>query len=246
MEIENSTNNLVNTLKNTIPDSFTADVVNSAEDTTSSFFPKLILIIIIIAFIGGFVFIYLAKGDKSFTEFATPYLNYLGIDIGKDIKDTTTTYETTTTYDSTTYTRDTSSRNSDYGRTGETGIGGAPRDTTIDTTTPVYTTTTTTPVYTTTTTKSERETETKDDASVECDNPKKEKLMKALNNAAQTAEYMADDASSSIQSINKSKWCFIGEEKGVRNCLLLNDEQKCMSGDIFPSRDICINPKIRT
>ena len=233
MEIENSTTNLVNTLKNTI---LTPDVINSTEDTASSFFPKLILILILIAFIGGFVFIYLAKGDKSFTEFVTPYLNYLGIDIGKDTKDTT--YETTTDT-TTTYTRDTtSSRNSDYGRTGEIG----PRDTTIDTATPVYTTTTTTTTPVSTTTKSE----TKDDAAVECDNPQKEKLLKALNNAAQTAEYMADDASSSIQSVNKSKWCFIGEEKGVRNCVLLNDEQKCMSGDIFPSRDICINPKIRT
>jgi hypothetical protein len=237
MEIENSTSNLVNTLKNTIP---TPDIINSTVDpvdTASNFFPKLILIIIIIAFIGGFVFIYLAKGDKSFTEFATPYLNYLGIDIGSKTTDTTTT---TTTYD---YTRDTSSRNSDYERTrGTTGIRGAPRDTTIDTTTQIDTI----PIYTTTT-RSETRSETKDDdASVECDNPKKEKLLKALNNAAQTAEYMADDASSSIQSINKSKWCFIGEEKGVRNCVLLNDAQKCMSGDIFPSRDICINPKIRT
>jgi hypothetical protein len=120
----------------------------------------------------------------------------------------------------------------DYGRTGSTII---PRDTTIDTTTTVDTRTTT-PVYTTTTTKT-----SSDDASVECDNPKKEKLMKALNNAAQTADYMADDASSSIQSINKSKWCFIGEEKGVRNCVLLNDDQKCMSGDIFPSSDADFN-----
>ena len=226
MEIENSTNNLVNTLT---PDSMSSFSTASSDvaDTTSSFFPKMILIIIIIAFIGGFVFIYLAKGDKSFTEFVTHYLNKLGIDIGK-------TYET------------------DHGRTGETGgtgiertgieRTGEPMDTTIDTTTPIYSTN-----------KDTSKTETNDDAddndddaSVECDNPTKEKLMKALNNAAQTAEYMADDASSSIQSVNKSKWCFIGEEKGVRNCVLLNDEQKCMSGDIFPSRDICINPKIRT
>lgn len=219
MEIENSTNNnLVNTLTKTIPDSMSSLTTSSdIEDTTSSFFPKMILIIILLSVIGGFVYIYLAKGDKSFTEFVTPYLNYLGIDIGSKTTDTTSM---------------------DYGITGVggTGTGGTgtvPMDTTIDTTTPIYTTTTT-------------KSEPKDDAAVECDNPKKEKLLKALNNAAQTAEYMADDASSSIQSVNKSKWCFIGEEKGVRNCVLLNDEQKCMSGDIFPSRDICINPKIRT
>ena len=223
MEIENSTNNnLVNTLTKTIPDSMSSLTTPSdIEDTTSSFFPKMILIIILLSVIGGFVYIYLAKGDKSFTEFVTPYLNYLGIDIGSKTTDTTS-YDTDMDYGIT-----------GVGGTGTGGTGTVPMDTTIDTTTPIYTTTTT-------------KSETKDDAAVECDNPKKEKLLKALNNAAQTAEYMADDASSSIQSINKSKWCFIGEEKGVRNCVLLNDEQKCMSGDIFPSRDICINPKIRT
>jgi hypothetical protein len=251
MESESSTTNLVNTLKNTIP---TPDIINSTEDTTTYFFPKMILIIILFAFIGGGVFIYLAKGDKSFREFVTPYLNKLGIDIGTDKEDDdTTTYDTTTTTmydrDTTTYDRDTTTTSStyNYGRTGATGPARpTPMDTTIDTTTTIDTRTTTTPIYKTTTT---RKTETKDDgddAAVECDNPKKEKLMKALNNAAQTADYMADDASSSIQCVNKSKWCFIGEEKGVRNCVLLNDDQKCMSGDIFPSRDICINPKMRT
>jgi hypothetical protein len=261
MESESSTTNLVNTLKQTIPesftpDSFTPDSFNSTEDTTSSFFPKMILIIILFAFIGGGVFIYLAKGDKSLREFVTPYLNKLGIDIGTDKDDDdddndTTTYETTTTTmydkkDTTTYDRDTTTSRThmNYGRTGATGPARpTPMDTTIDTTTTIDTRTTTTPIYTTTTT---RKTETKDDAAVECDNPQKEKLMKALNNAVQTADYMADDASSSIQCVNKSKWCFIGEEKGVRNCVLLNDDQKCMSGDIFPSRDICINPKMRS
>jgi hypothetical protein len=237
MESESSTTNLVNTLKQTIPESFSPDIINSTEDTASSFFPKMIFIIILFAIIGGFVFIYLAKGDKSFTEFATYYLNKLGIDIGKD---TTTTTSETTTSETTMYDRDTTTSRThmDYGRTGATGtVRPTPRDTTIDTTTTVDTTTTT---------KTTSETKDDDDAAVECDNPKKEMLMKALNNAAQTAEYMADDSSSCIQSVNKSRWCFIGEEKGVRNCVLLDNDQKCMSGDIFPSRDICINPKIRT
>ena len=141
MEIENPTSNLVNTLKNTIP---TSDIVNSTVDTVdtaSNFFPKLIFVIIILAVIGGFVFIYLAKGDKSFTEFATPYLNKLGIDIGKD---KTKTADTTTTYE-TTYKTDTTSKSdlTYYGRTGEIGMRAAPRDTTIDTTTRVDTITTT-------------------------------------------------------------------------------------------------------
>lgn len=232
MEIENSTNNLVNTLK-TVPDNFTSDVSSSTADatTTSYFFPKMIFIVILLAFIGGFVIIYLAKGDKTFTEFVTPYLNYIGIDVGK---------KETPYYD-------------EIGETGATGDNIFANDATIDTTTPIDTSTvndtsttpndTSTPIDTSTVNNTSA---TKDDSAVECENPKKENLIKALNNAAQTEDYMADDASSSIQSVNKSKWCFIGEEKGVRNCVLLNDAQKCMSGDIFPSKDICINPNMRT
>jgi hypothetical protein len=78
-----------------------------------------------------------------------------------------------------------------------------------------------------------------------CDNPKKENLIKALDNAAQTSNYMADDSSSNIQSVNKSKWCLVGEAKGVRNCVELDESQKCMSGDIFPSNEVCINPNLR-
>jgi len=220
MEIENSSNNnLVNTLTKSIPESFTSNIVDSAvdevESTASSFFTNIILMIILFAVIGGFIYIYLAKGEKSFTEYVTSYLNDIRINTAKDEDDEI-----------------------DYGNTGSTGSYQiSARDTTTDTTTPITTKSET---------KTERQTETKDDSAVECDNPKKEKLMKALNNAAQTVEYMADDASSSIQSINKSKWCFIGEEKSVRNCVLLNDSQKCMSGDIFPSKDICINPNMRS
>lgn len=79
-----------------------------------------------------------------------------------------------------------------------------------------------------------------------CKNPSRDKIMKALDNAAQTEQYLADDASSNIQQTGKSKWCFVGDEKGTRNCVQLDESQTCMSGDIFPSRDVCINPKIRS
>jgi hypothetical protein len=47
------------------------------------------------------------------------------------------------------------------------------------------------------------------------------------------------------KSSSKSGWCFIGEDRGFRSCIQVNENEKCMSGDIFPSQDICINPNLR-
>jgi len=78
----------------------------------------------------------------------------------------------------------------------------------------------------------------------------------ALNNAinisstqqanASNISYQADDALSSIQSAgSKSGWCFIGEDRGFRSCAYVNSDDQCMSGDIFPSSEICVNPSLR-
>jgi hypothetical protein len=40
-------------------------------------------------------------------------------------------------------------------------------------------------------------------------------------------------------------WCYIGEDRGFRSCIYKSSEDKCMSGDIFPTKDICINPSLR-
>ena len=74
-------------------------------------------------------------------------------------------------------------------------------------------------------------------------------LDKVLNNATQSMSGpSADDSYSSIQSsksISKSGWCFIGEDRGYRSCVEVGENDKCMSGDIFPTKDICINPTLR-
>lgn len=41
------------------------------------------------------------------------------------------------------------------------------------------------------------------------------------------------------------QYCYVGKDKGYRSCIELADGDKCMSGDIFPSLDICINPNLR-
>ena len=40
-------------------------------------------------------------------------------------------------------------------------------------------------------------------------------------------------------------YCFIGNENGIRSCAPVGKNNKCMSGDIFPTMEICMNPKLR-
>jgi hypothetical protein len=62
-------------------------------------------------------------------------------------------------------------------------------------------------------------------------------------------DYQADDSTSSIQmssTTGKAGWCYIGEERGFRTCAEVGINDTCMSGDIFPSQQICVNPNLRS
>ena len=39
--------------------------------------------------------------------------------------------------------------------------------------------------------------------------------------------------------------CYIGTDRGIRSCIDVSPGDKCMSGKIFPRRDICVNPNLR-
>jgi len=58
---------------------------------------------------------------------------------------------------------------------------------------------------------------------------------------------LPDDATSVTQSGGRSKsgYCYIGEDRGFRSCIKVGENDQCMSGDIFPTMDICINPNLR-
>jgi hypothetical protein len=87
------------------------------------------------------------------------------------------------------------------------------------------------------------------------DTTREDNLNNALNSAKPNLthknepKYSADDSYSSIQmskSASKSGWCFIGEDRGFRSCIQVGENDNCMSGDIFPSQEICVNPKLRS
>jgi hypothetical protein len=44
---------------------------------------------------------------------------------------------------------------------------------------------------------------------------------------------------------HKGGFCYVGEESGFRSCVEVHKADKCMSGNIFPTREICINPELR-
>jgi hypothetical protein len=81
-----------------------------------------------------------------------------------------------------------------------------------------------------------------------------QKLNSSLNQAKkdqieeENVGYSADESTSAIQSSkpsNKSGWCYIGEDRGFRSCVEVGQNDECMSGDIFSSKEICVNPNLR-
>ena len=58
---------------------------------------------------------------------------------------------------------------------------------------------------------------------------------------------VSDDIASSNTQIGftKDKHCYIGTDRGFRSCIEIGHADKCMSGDIFPTHDKCINPSLR-
>lgn len=55
-----------------------------------------------------------------------------------------------------------------------------------------------------------------------------------------------DGIGSSIQKKNaKGGWCYVGTDRSYRSCISVKNSDSCMSGDIFPTKEICINPNLR-
>jgi len=82
--------------------------------------------------------------------------------------------------------------------------------------------------------------------------PEKLATMKSLQNAQSKQNTInvpdPDDAGSrtqSSQSSSKTGYCYIGEDRGFRSCIKVNENDDCISGDIFPTREVCINPNLR-
>jgi len=89
------------------------------------------------------------------------------------------------------------------------------------------------------------------DAIPQPDIMKSNTLNRKLNSSKQTTgddngQYTADDTDSNIQKgAGKSGWCLVGSDRGVRSCVQVGANDECMSGDIFSTKDVCVNPRLR-
>jgi hypothetical protein len=69
-------------------------------------------------------------------------------------------------------------------------------------------------------------------------------LNRALNTSKQTQQ-KGGDQDYEPHEAESSGWCYVGEERGYRTCAQVGVDDICMSGDIFPSQEICMNPNLR-
>ena len=50
---------------------------------------------------------------------------------------------------------------------------------------------------------------------------------------------------SSLKKTVKGGYCYIGTDRTFRSCVKINPGDVCMSNQIYPTKDICINPNLR-
>lgn len=72
---------------------------------------------------------------------------------------------------------------------------------------------------------------------------------KSINQPPTTVapEPQPDVATSTIQSTpstSKNQWCLVGDFKGTRGCISVSEQDKCISGQLFPNQQLCLNPNL--
>jgi len=186
-----------------------------------------LIVVLILAVLGFNIFYYLASGTQFFANYITPYIKYFSELVGGTIGNTTKEIVTT----------------SATGTKAGVDITAGTITSSIDALGSAIEGTSTA------VTQTGQDIE-KEVVSTSPENP--------LNNAMQQQQqhqqgeasdtFQADDSYSSIQSgksSSKSGWCYIGEERGIRSCSQVGPNDQCMSGDIFPTSQVCVNPTLR-
>jgi len=224
------TQSILQSSETTLP-SFNSETYSNTDSTTSGWLDSLkninattwILIILILAFLGFNIFVYLAKGTQTVTDIFAPITKQLfgvtGTVIGQTV--------------------DVSAEGAKavVGGTANAIQGGL---TTVQNITPNGAVAP----------SSVKGQSMNEQNAIQHSQIENSTLNKALNTAQtsqpQQQDYQAHEASSSIHTGGKSGWCYIGDDRGFRTCSEIGVNDTCMSGDIFPSQEICMNPNLRT
>jgi len=209
---------------------------SSSDSSISSFFDWIkeislttwLLVILILAFLGFNIFVYLAKGTQEFNSFFAPLIQKVVSIFGGvtgQVVDVSAEGAKAVVNTS-----------ADVVTTGLTGVQNITPAKQVQ------------PKTSQTTTKGQDIKTTFPQGDVAQANT----LNKAINSSTAQKQqvngedYQADEASSTIQNgAPKAGWCYIGEDRGFRSCAEVGVNDTCMSGDIFPTSQVCVNPSLR-
>jgi len=250
-----TTNNLVKTLSEINPEEsryFSSNAIDTgtATDTTSGFFSNItwqtwLIVVLLLAFLGINVFAYLQKGTDATTEFfdkyIAPILKVFGYETLETTKQTVETSATGTKAGVDVVSNTTTGAIN----TIESGAKGGKTNGSTNSTVTGQQSASQLKINSAQPIRDQMKLEKQIN---ELEDMQQQNLQKALDDSAKpNAGPSPDDSLSRIQSggSGKSGWCFIGEDRGFRTCSEIGQNDKCMSGDIFPSQEICMNPNLR-
>jgi hypothetical protein len=239
-------NNFIKSITSSFPDELTPlpEIQTSTTTDGTSFLSNVtwetwVIIILILALLGINIFVYLAKGTQVtasvFEQYVAPFLALFGYNVLETTKQTVTNTATGT------------KAGVDIVANTATGAINTIQQ-------PGYSPTSGTSVGVPTTNSVQGQSASSSlpvqnniqKAGANIDQWQQGSLEKALSNASQeVSQVKPDDSLSSLQTSGKSGWCYIGEDQGIRACAEVGVNDMCMSGDIFPSQEICMNPKLR-
>tara|TARA_B100001287_G_C22611696_1_gene495483 strand:+ start:65 stop:745 length:681 start_codon:yes stop_codon:yes gene_type:complete len=70
-------------------------------------------------------------------------------------------------------------------------------------------------------------------------------LEKAVRTRRPKSKTVNDVSDSEIQNSGNKGYCYVGTDREFRTCVNVNNADQCLSGDIFPTHNLCINPSLR-
>jgi hypothetical protein len=215
---------------------FNSDYTNVSSDASSMTWQTWLIIILILALLGFNIFIYLAKGTGAVAEFIDKYfgplLKLFGISVLETTKQTVNV-SATGTKAGVDVVAGTTTGAIDIIEKGATTTGSNVKGSNM------------TSSNTSNTQKNAMPVQQQIQEAGSMSEWRQDTLDSALNDASKYSEPQPDDSLSTVQSTGKAGWCYIGTDRNIRTCSQIGANDVCMSGDIFPSQDICMNPNLR-
>lgn len=59
-------------------------------------------------------------------------------------------------------------------------------------------------------------------------------------------DYLPRSRDVNLKSTKKKGFCYLGTDRTYRSCVEVDNNDECMSGQVFPTKELCINPNLRS